>query len=247
MFFSIFRSACLLVSGLSLAVSVQAGVVLNTTRVIYPAKDKEVSLAAHNSGRAEILLQSWLESGIADADPSSLPFVITPGLARMPADARQLLRIIYAGSGMPEDRESVFWLNVQEIPQEASENTLQIAIRQRIKVFFRPRGLSGDPFKAADGLKWRVFRDELQVENPSPYHVSMIGIGVRQGSRELMKKDSQMLAPRQSLRLPLKSGPSSETLQLEFASIDDFGAHVRYRTNLNGDQLAHADRVEPQP
>lgn len=247
MFFSIFRSACLFVSSLSLAVSVQAGVVLNTTRVIYPAKDKEVSLAAHNSGRAEILLQSWLESGIAAADPSSLPFVITPGLARMPADARQLLRIIYAGSGMPEDRESVFWLNVQEIPQEVAENTLQIAIRQRIKVFFRPRGLSGDPFKAADGLRWRVLKDQLQVENPSPYHVSMIGIGLRQGGRELMTKDSQMLAPRQSLRLPLKSGPSSETLQLEFASIDDFGAHVRYRTNLNGDQLVHADRVEPQP
>lgn len=247
MFFSFFRSACLLMPCMLLAVSVEAGVVLNTTRVIYPAKDKEVSLGVHNSGRGEILLQSWLEPGVDGATASSLPFVITPGLARMAGGDRQLLRIIYAGAGMPEDRESVFWLNAQEIPQEAAPNTLQVAIRQRIKVFFRPRGLEGDPFKAAEGLQWRVQGDGLHVENPGPYHVSMIGLGVTQGNHELMSKDSQMLAPRQSLRLPLKPRQGDGALNLVFSSIDDFGAHVRYRSNLNGNQVVHADRTEPQP
>lgn len=247
MFFSFFRSACLFMPGMLLAVSVQAGVVLNTTRVIYPAKDKEVSLGVYNSGRGEILLQSWLEPGADGGDPSSLPFVVTPGLARMAGGDRQLLRIIYAGTGMPEDRESVFWLNAQEIPQEAAPNTLQVAIRQRIKVFFRPRGLAGDPFKAAEGLQWRVQGDGLHVENPGPYHVSMIGLGVSRGGQELLSKDSQMLAPRQSLHLPLKPGQGGGALSLEFSSIDDFGAHVRYRSSLNGNQVVHADRAEPQP
>lgn len=245
MFFSFFRSACLFVPGMLLAVSVQAGVVLNTTRVIYPAKDKEVSLGVLNSGRGEILLQSWLESGDEAAQPSSLPFMVTPPLVRMAGDGRQLLRVIYAGAEMPQDRESVFWLNVQEIPQQASENTLQVAIRQRIKVFFRPQGLAGDPFKAAEGLQWRVVNSVLHVENPGPYHVSMVGIGVNQGAHELLKKDSQMLAPRQRLQWPLKPASEGGALRVMFSSIDDFGAQVRYRTEMIANQVAHADRVMP--
>lgn len=245
MFFSFLRSACLFVPGMLLAVSVQAGVVLNTTRVIYPAKDKEVSLGVHNSGRGEILLQSWLESADVAAPPSSLPFVVTPPLVPMAGDGRQLLRLIYAGAGMPDDRESVFWLNVQEIPQEAGENTLQIAIRQRIKVFFRPKGLEGDSFKAAEGLQWRVVDNVLHVENPGVFHVSMVGLGMSQGTRELWNKDSQMLAPRQQLQWPLKPGAAGGGLSLVFASIDDFGAQVRYRSQMQGNQVVHAQRVEP--
>lgn len=245
MFFSLFRSACLLVPGMLLAVSVQAGVVLNTTRVIYPATDKEVSLSVYNSGRGEILLQSWLESGDAAAQPSSLPFVVTPPLVRMGAEGRQLLRIIYAGAEMPQDRESVFWLNVQEIPQEASENALQIAIRQRIKVFFRPKGLEDDSFKAAEGLQWRVQNNVLHVENPGAFHVSMVGIELNQGAHALLKKDSQMLAPRQGLQWPLKPGAGNGALNLLFSSIDDFGAQVRYRASMKGEVVTHAGRLEP--
>lgn len=37
---------------------------------------------------------------------------------------------------LPVDRESVFWLNVKEIPKKsAEENVLQIAVRSRIKLF----------------------------------------------------------------------------------------------------------------
>lgn len=155
MIFLLFRYVALL-AGILLAIDSQAGIVLNTTRVIYPAKDKEVSFGVHNTGSAEILLQSWLETNLENPDPGSLPFVVTPALARVQGDGKQVLRIIYAGTDMPPDRESVLWLNAQEIPQVAPENSLQVAIRQRIKVFFRPEGLQGDPAQAAQGLRWQV-------------------------------------------------------------------------------------------
>jgi len=241
MFYTATRYACLLLA-MALTVNAQAGIVLNTTRVIYPAQDKEVSFGVHNSGGGEILLQSWLES---DAQGTTdLPFVITPALARMPGDARQLLRIMYAGVDMPQDRESVFWLNVQEIPQAASENALQIAIRQRIKVFFRPQGLKEEPARAPDELQWRLQGDVLQVSNPGPYYVSMVGIEVKAGATQVMKKDSQMLAPKQSLNLPLIKPREDRLLSLSFFSINDFGGQVPYRATLKEREVAKAIRVE---
>ncbi|RMS19883.1 Pili assembly chaperone: pili assembly chaperone, partial [Pseudomonas coronafaciens pv. garcae] len=150
-----YLSRCVILTVLLLSVvSAQAGIVLNTTRVIYQGNEKEVSLGVHNSGSGEILLQSWLESPTPESahqeSASHVPFIVTPPLTRMAGGGRQLVRIIYSGADMPTDRESVLWLNVQEIPQAAAVNTLQIAIRQRIKVFFRPDGLVGDPQQAPE-------------------------------------------------------------------------------------------------
>jgi chaperone protein EcpD len=236
------RSLRVIALMMALAAQAQAGIVLNTTRIIYPASDKEVSFGVHNNGTGEILLQSWLESNAESA--ADLPFVITPALARMPGDAKQLLRIMYAGSGLPQDRESVFWLNVQEIPQTAGENALQIAVRQRIKVFFRPQGLKADPTLAPEQLQWRLVPgDMLNVSNPGPYHVSMVRIDVEDGATHVMKKDSQMLAPKQSMDLPLKRSVEGRTLGLSFVSINDFGGQVPYRATLHPQDATQAVRV----
>jgi chaperone protein EcpD len=222
---------------LAICANVQAGIVLNTTRIIYPAQDKEVSFGVQNSG-GEILLQSWLEATAEEA--GDLPFIITPALARMPGGGKQLLRIVYAGADMPEDRESVFWLNVQEIPQVAAENALQIAIRQRIKVFFRPVGLRDEPEKAPETLQWQLRNDALHVNNPSSYHVSMVRLEVHDGTAQVIKRGSHMLAPKQSLELKLGRPASSRPLSLTFNSINDFGGQVAYRATLTGNQVATA-------
>lgn len=234
--------------GMALAISVQAGVVLNTTRVIYPAKDKEVSLGIHNTGSGEILAQSWLETDAENADAGSLPFVVTPGLARMSGSARQLVRIIYAGSGLPQHRESVFWLNVQEIPQTADENVLQVAVRQRIKVFFRPTGLPGDPLEAAQKLEWRLIDGAiLEVSNPGPYHVSMVQIGLQRGTTRLLLADSRMVAPLQRVRFALEQPAAGTPVSLSFTSINDFGAQVPYHAEIAGDRINTATKAAPRP
>lgn len=251
MFFSFSRGA-LLLAGLLCLSSAQAGIVLNTTRVIYQGHDKEVSLGVHNSGAGEILVQSWLEPyDPAVSSPqtglSDLPFIVTPALAPLPGDGKQLLRVIYSGSGLPADRESVLWLNVQEIPRSAAENTLQIAIRQRIKLFFRPAGLNGDPLLAAQSLHWQLAgQDALEVFNPGPFHVSMLNIVVRQGSKELVSQDSRMIAPQQRWRLALKPHAGAQPLELSFISINDFGGQDAYRARLPGEGGVQASKVEPR-
>lgn len=232
---------------LTLAIPSQAGIVLNTTRVIFPASDKEVSLMVHNTGTGDILAQSWLEAEGASGVSGSLPFAITPALARLSGDGKQLIRILYSGEGLPDDRESVFWVNVQEIPQTAKENELQVAIRQRIKLFYRPKGLVADPLKAAQALQWQLRDTGLEVSNPGPYHVSLIKLEARRHGRAVLQEDSRMLAPMQRLQLPLNPSGAGAALDLAFISINDFGAQEPYHASVSGERSVQATKAQHRP
>lgn len=246
MFSNFFRLAAL-VGALLWVAGAQAGIVLNTTRVIYQGNDKEASFGVHNSGTGEILLQTWLEPRTDGAVEVKPPFVVTPPLARMPGNGRQLLRVIYAGAGLPTDRESVFWLNVQEIPQAAAENTLQIAVRQRIKVFFRPAGLRGDPLQAPEQLQWRLSgSNALAVKNPGPYHVSMLKVIARHAGTELVNLDARMIAPGETVHLAFKGKAGNAPLELSFNSINDFGGQVPYRATLKNGVEVLAEKTRPR-
>lgn len=216
----------------------QASIVLDGTRFVFDAGKKETAVTVTNRGE-EVLVQAWLEpEGSAKTE---LPFAIAPPLARVPAKQQQLLRILYEGAGMPTDRESVFWLNVQEIPQaSAGENVLQLAIRQRVKVFFRPAGLKGTASKAPEALEWQLLREQgsarLQVKNPTLYHVSMI-------EPELGKErvaEARMLAPGETFSFPLKQAGNRALI---FGAIDDFGVRNQYKVELTEGQVAKASFV----
>ena len=95
-----------------------AGVVVTGTRVIYPSNAKEVSVRLDNKGKSPVLIQSWIDSGDASATPENIqvPFILTPPINRVEPSKGQTLRLSYTGGPQPADRESVFWLNILEIP-----------------------------------------------------------------------------------------------------------------------------------
>ncbi|MCD5360944.1 molecular chaperone [Chromobacterium aquaticum] len=219
-----------------------AGIALNGTRLIFDGNDKEAPIIVSNQGE-DILVQSWLEP--AEGQPEELPFAVTPPLARLPAKQQQLLRVLYAGAGAAEDQETVFWLNVQEIPQAASgDNVLQLAVRQRIKVFFRPKSLgSGAALQAPAGLRWSVRQQDgkpqLRVDNPSRYHVTLVDLALKNG-KELAK--AYMVAPGGSGQWPLPATAA----QLRYGIINDFGGHMEYAVSLELGQEASPRQLEPQ-
>lgn len=227
------------------ATGLHAEISLNTTRVIFDAKDKEASLIVRNGGEP-VLIQSWLESN-TPGDSGELPFAVTPPLARMQANGQQLLRVLYAGGAntMPSDRESVLWLNVQEIPQKAeTENTLQIAIRQRIKLFFRPAGLSGTAKQAPSTLRWSVDavdgKNLLRVHNPSAFHVSTAGVELVSGSESQRISEAVMIAPGESKTFALKSASASA---VSFTTINDFGGSEQYRARIGDSGSVLAEKA----
>jgi chaperone protein EcpD len=161
-----------------------AGVVVNGTRVVYPADKREVTISLHNPGETPSLVQAWLDAGDPNSKPgeSKVPFVLTPPLFRLDPTKVQTLRLVYTHDALPGDRESLFWLNVLDVPPRAAVNTelpnqLELAFKHRMKVFFRPAGLTGAAADAPARLTWKALTRDgklsgLQVNNPTPYHVA---------------------------------------------------------------------------
>jgi chaperone protein EcpD len=162
----------------------QAAIQVIGTRVIYPAGQREVTVSLLNNNETPRLLQAWVDSGDSreTAQTSTAPFLVTPPMARIDPGKGQALRLIYTGGELPQNRESVFWLNMLEVPprpqaqQGESQNFMQFAIRTRIKVFYRPKGLEGSVAKAHEALRWRLVArgggQALECINPSAYNVS---------------------------------------------------------------------------
>jgi fimbrial chaperone protein len=67
----------------------------------------------------------------------------SPAAVRHAGKKENTLRILDATNDqLPQDRETLFWMNVKAIPSmdksKLSDNTLQLAIISRIKLYYRP-------------------------------------------------------------------------------------------------------------
>ncbi|KAE8273620.1 MULTISPECIES: molecular chaperone [Enterobacter] len=163
-----------LLSTLLLAASTaHAGVIINGTRLVYQGEKKESSLGLSNPDATDYLVQSWVDSG--GKNLAKAPFLITPPLFRLDAKEDNVLRVVRTGGNLPEDRETLYWLNIKAIPSSKhveGVNTLQIAINTRIKLLYRPSAVKGRPEEVADKLEWRREGNELVVNNPTPFFMN---------------------------------------------------------------------------
>lgn len=214
---------CLAAGGFSL--QVQAGVIINGTRVIYPASDSEITVQVTNNGKRPVLIQSWLDTGDSQATPDTIttPFVLTPPINRLDAGKAQSLRVTaVSAASLPQDRESLFWLNVLEIPGRPgsdfqAENYLQLAVRSRIKFFWRPASLREGVTSAPKSLSWSASSQGLKVTNPTPYYISLATVTIAGKTTEV-----DMVDPFNSrIFLDIRS-ERGNTIKAEW--IDDYGA-----------------------
>lgn len=204
---------------------------IGATRVIYHAAEKDVSVQIMNPGKYPVLLQSWTDDGNADIRPDVMrtPFILTPPLARVNADAGQTLRMSYVGASLPTDRESVYWLNVLEIPPvgERGSSQIQVAFRSRIKIFFRPEALDNKGAMAAiKQLQWRTEDNKIVLSNPTSYYVSAVSVVLKhRGQMTTVPVD--MVPPYGSTDFTLPPGMTADGVQsVTVDAINDYGASV---------------------
>ncbi|NMZ40930.1 molecular chaperone [Pseudomonas proteolytica] len=157
---------------LALAPCAQAAVKIEGTRLIYFGQFKEASINIVNQSPSELVVQSWV-TGDNDDATQAVPFAVVQPLVRLDAQQHHLLRILYAGEGLPGDVESMFLLNVMEIPlKPETADSVQFAVRQRLKLFYRPPGLAGSSSEAVQQLVWsRTDAQSVTVTNPSAFHL----------------------------------------------------------------------------
>lgn len=212
----------------------QAAIVLDGTRLVVASDARSVTLGMQNTGNVPVLAQNWIDDGRQDATPAQIqvPFVLTPAIVRVEPGGSAMVRISYTREPLPADRESLFYLNVMETPPRESDadNTLMFNIRTRIKMFFRPAALRGAVGAAPSKLQWKLARNAkgrtvLEVANPTPYHVTLVGIGLWSNSGHV-EAGSGMVAPFDTARfdLPAKSpSVSQKGLSVRYEIINDYG------------------------
>lgn len=212
------------------ALPASAGVMLNGTRIVLGADERSVSTIVSNLGRDDYAVQAWVNDA-ADSRDRASPFIAMPALFRVRAGEEQVVRIIRTPGELPSDRESVFYFNAQEIPvqSERQDNALKVAVRTRVKLFYRPKGLPGTALQAPGQLQWKLIDRPtgtlLRVSNPSAYHVTFIGIRVTDDQKPIELRDIDMLAPRSSLDYPLKRQVGGAGATVEFSTINDHGGY----------------------
>lgn len=233
------RALCAVAAALCLTAPLaHASVVISGTRVIFNAAQGETTVRLTNDNSRPALVEVWIDDGDINSTPDTArtPFLITPPLFRMDPDKDQSLRILFVQGAkpLPEDHESVFWLNVLEIPPKpgdhdsAGKNYLQFAIRSRIKLFYRPAKLPGNALTAPDQLTFKAATGQgaaLEVHNPTPYYITISSLSLG-ASQKAMDGADGMIAPFGTLRLPLKDiaqAPVAGT-PIVFTTINDYGA-----------------------
>lgn len=124
-------------------------------------------------------------------------------LPRMPD---RVARISYTRSrALPEDRESIFYFNFQQIPPSnvggdaaAGQNKMLVVLRNRVKVFFRPSRLGNPPANVLSTVKVTATREGQRsvviVSNTLPFYLNMSKI-VLNASGTTIPATADMVAP----------------------------------------------------
>ena len=212
------RTTGLAVALLPLALmTANAGVIIGGTRVIFEGAKKEDTINITNPDNTPYLIQSWID--MQDGVSGKTPFIITPPLYRLDGGQKNLERIVMTGS-LPQEQESLFWLNIKAIPSASKQmNALQIAVKTRIKLIYRPDGLrESTPEEQANKLTWQRSGNAIQVNNPTPYVINFNEITL--DGRKL--DDVTYVLPGASARFSLPEGVSGHSLT--FKVINDYGS-----------------------
>ncbi|EMX6285262.1 fimbria/pilus periplasmic chaperone [Providencia rettgeri] len=157
----------------------EAAVSIDRTRVIFDGGQKSLSLnVTNNNKQLPYLAQGWIDD--AQGQKVTSPLVVLPPVQRIePGKSSQVkIEALPAISALPQDRESLFYFNLREIPPKSDKpNTLQIALQTRVKLFYRPKAIVPDK----NGTPWQEKLtllkqgEQVQVKNPTPYYVTIIG------------------------------------------------------------------------
>ncbi len=174
---------------LSIVLSTQAyaGMVLDKTRIIFPQGSVTEGLTIMNMNDYPSFIQSWVDNGDVnnfkqDADS---PFIIIPPVFSLNGQEIKSVKIIYDGRPLPDNRESLYWVNVYQVPAIKTGLTdkqyLLMSMKMQIKLIYRPDELKTGAEQSRGLVTCAVDSDSglsLICKNKSGYYMSYESIVV---------------------------------------------------------------------
>lgn len=171
-----------------------AAFTVNGTRFIYGEGKKNISFEVTNNSDVTYGGQVWVDN---ISEGSGVYMVPTPPFFRVNPKQKQIIRIIKTdGGSLPSNRESLFWLNIQEIPPKPQDgvNVLSVAINTRVKLIYRPKTLSADRNNAEKKIEVIRRDGATYLKNPTPYYFAVTNVNADGKAVTLSSDESQKLA-----------------------------------------------------
>jgi P pilus assembly chaperone PapD len=219
-----------------------AGLVTGETRLIYQPESHERTLMLANTNDYPVVVQTWIDDGDVDSTPdqTKAPFIVLPAVFKMQPGSAQGLRIINKGDTLPTNRESVYWLNLYEIPPKTRHNVdahaqIAMAMNTQIKIFYRPNGLTPQPTEAMKKVSFTLHKQDkkyiLTAHNPTPYHVSFGQIQLKNQKQNYLvaQEMDMMITPFAKRQYHFEQPPPSLSGEatLSYIYFDDAGNQVK--------------------
>ena len=207
-----------------------AAFVLNSTRYVFDEKRENISVQVDNQSTQEYGGQIWIEN--QDQNDKNVYFVPSPTFFKVADQHKQILRILKINDALPKDKESLFWINVQEIPKAPKEgtNALSIALHTQVKMFYRPDALKAKRENAEQQIKMISSEGNTVLWNDTPYYFAIISIkqnGTPVKVSNDIKEKLSVFAPGEKILLDKSITGSS----LSIVAFDDYGVDKEYKLN----------------
>ncbi|MBE4916810.1 fimbria/pilus periplasmic chaperone [Enterobacter cloacae complex sp. P6RS] len=215
-----------------------AAIALDRTRVIANGGVDSISLTISNENKnLPYLAQSWIED--ANGKKITSPFNVLPPVQRIEPGAKSQVKIQTspAAHQLPQDRETLFYFNLREIPPRSkTPNTLQIALQTRIKMFYRPQAIALDKTQAAKGdwvekVTLQRNGDKYVIKNASPYYLTIVeGRATAKGVP--VQLTPVMVNPMAQAELQVSAGALGNSPVLTY--VNDYGGRPQIQFSCGG-------------
>ncbi|MFH7928953.1 fimbrial chaperone [Enterobacter roggenkampii] len=207
-----------------------AAFVLNSTRYVFDEKRENISVQVDNQSTQEYGGQIWIEN--QDQNDKNVYFVPSPTFFKVADQHKQVLRILKINDALPKDKESLFWINIQEIPKAPKDgmNALSIALHTQVKMFYRPDILKDKRENAEQNVKMLSTEGNTVLWNDTPYYFAIISVkqnGTPIKLSEEIKDKLSVFAPGEKVSL----GKSVTSNSLNIVAFDDYGVDKEYKLN----------------
>ncbi|VEI77011.1 Chaperone protein papD precursor [Serratia fonticola] len=214
----------------------QAAIALDRTRVVFSGAEKSVSLSISNENKQlPYLAQGWVED--AQGNKITTPLTVLPPLQRLEPGAKSQVKVqaLPAANLLAQDRETLFYFNLREIPPKSDKpNTLQLALQTRIKLFYRPKALSNTEGAAPwqEQLTLTKQGDKYQVNNPTPYYVTIVEASGKPGGAGAKGFEPLMVSPKGKAMLNLGVSVLGNAPVLTY--VNDYGGRPQLQFSCGG-------------
>ena len=222
----------------ALSQSANAAVGLDRTRVIFDGGKNATSVnITNNNTQLPYLAQGWIEDEAGTKITS--PLIVLPPVQRLEPGKQSQVKVqaLPAANALPQDRETVFYFNLREIPPRTEKaNTLQIALQTRIKLFYRPQAITPSQQDLSNPWQEKLTLtregERYTVNNPTPYYVTLVDARSTKDGKTVAGFEPLMVPPRGALTL----GPSAQALgnTPHLSYVNDYGGRPLLAFSCSG-------------